>query len=273
MTEQTEDSATENSATDNSATDKTAKRETATQSSATDDRATDDRATDDRATDDGATDDGASDDSPPEAGEIAAEVEFMAAERLIFFTDAVAAIAMTLLAFDLRAPDIARMSNGGALAALWAEPYRLGYLTFLISFVVIGSHWRAHHRLFRHVSKLDSRLISLNMLWLLMIVIMPFATRVLSGTGAFGIRFSLYAIIQVITMLTALLMSRHIRANDLLRPGAPQPVPTDYDATLLTGAAMFAISIPVAFVSPWAFAIWVASAPAARLVRRLRRRD
>jgi uncharacterized membrane protein len=258
MTEQTEDSAT-----DNGETQETANRETATQSSATDDRATDDRATDDRPTDD----------SQPEAGEIAAEVEFMAAERLIFFTDAVAAIAMTLLAFDLRAPDIAHMSNGAALAALWAEPYRLGYLTFLISFVVIGSHWRAHHRLFRHVSKLDSRIISLNMLWLLMIVIMPFATRVLSGTGAFGIRFSLYAIIQVITMLTALLMSRHIRANDLLRPGAPQPVPKDYDATLLTGAAMFAISIPVAFVSPWAFAIWVASAPAARLVRRLREID
>ncbi len=247
MTEQTEDSATKHSET----------QETATQDSAANDSETQH----------------ATDDSRPDAAKIAGETEFVAAERLVFFTDAVVAIAMTLLAFDLRSPNItAGMTNRAALTALW-QPNRLYYLAFVISFVVIGSHWRAHHRLFRHVSRLDPRIISLNMLWLLMIVIMPFATRVLSGNGAFGVRFSLYAVIQVITMLTALLMSRHIRANDLLRPGAPGPVPTDYDATLLTGAAMFAISIPVAFVSQWAFAIWVASAPASRLVRRLRRRD
>jgi len=257
MTEQTEDGITQDSATESSETQATAAHETATPDSATDGSATHDSAIHDR---------------QPEAGAIAAEVDFMAAERLIFFTDAVVAIAMTLLAFDLRSPRITGNSNSAALAALW-DPNRLGYLAFLISFVVIGSHWRAHHRLFRHVSKLDGRIISLNMLWLLMIVIMPFATRVLSGEGAFGIMFALYAVIQVVTMLTALLMSRHIRANELLRPGAPGRVPTDYDATLLTGAAMFAISIPVAFVSPWAFAIWVASAPAARLVRRVRRRD
>jgi len=225
-------------------------------------------ATDDSATDDSSTNDSSTNDRQLEAGAIVDESEFMAAERLVFFTDAVVAIAMTLLAFDLRSPAItAHMSNRAALSALW-DPNRLYYLAFLISFMVIGSHWRAHHRLFRNVSRLDARIISMNMIWLLMIVIMPFATRVLSGMGAFGIRFSLYAVIQVVTMLTALLMSRHIRANELLRPGAPGPRPTDYEATLLTGAAMFAISIPVAFATQWAFAVWVASVPVARLVRR-----
>ncbi len=224
-------------------------------------------------TEDSATRDATTEGSQPDSGDIAGEVEFIAAERLIFFTDAVVAIAMTLLAFDLRIPDFtAKMSEGEGLTALWDPRIRLGYLAFLISFVVIGSHWRGHHRLFRNVSRLDARIVSLNMVWLLMIVIMPFATRVLSGTGAFGIRFSLYAVIQVVTVLTALLMSRHIRANELLRPGAPGPGTRYEDATLLTVAAMFAISIPVAFVTQWAFAVWVASAPAARLVLRLRQR-
>jgi uncharacterized membrane protein len=260
MTEQTEDSATEDSATENSATDKTANRETATQSSATDDRATDD----------GATDDGVTDDSPPEAGEIAAEVEFMSAERLIFFTDAVVAIAMTLLAFGLTTQIAAGAGNRAALATLGHGDRE--YLAFLISFVIIGRHWRAHHRLFRHVSRLDARVVSLNMVWLLMIVIMPFATRLLSGTGGFAIVFGLYALVQVVTLLTALLISRHIRAKDLLRPGAPGPGPREDDATLLTVAAMFAISIPLAFVTHWAYAVWVASVPAARLVLRRRQR-
>ena len=206
--------------------------------------------------------------SEPDSGETPSEVDFIAAERLIFFTDAVVAIAMTLLAFGLTThiPDGA--SDKAALTILWAGHRE--YLAFLISFVVIGSHWRSHHRRFRYVSRLDARIITLNMIWLLMIVIMPFATRLLSGTGGFAIVFGFYAVVQIVTLLTSLLMSRHIRANHLLRPGAPGPGPRDDDATLLTVAAMFAISIPVAFATSWAFAVWVAAPPAARLLRRLR---
>jgi uncharacterized membrane protein len=210
-------------------------------------------------------------DSEPDTRD-AAEVEFISAERLIFFSDAVAAIAMTLLAFTLQVPR--GTSDHLILNGLWAD--RLSYLEFLISFVVIGGHWRSHHRLFRYVYRLDSRIITLNMIWLLMIVIIPFATRLLSGGGGFGVRFSLYAIIQVLTVLTILLMNRHLRGSELLRPGAPPPSPRDDDASLVTIAVMFAISMPVAFVprwGQWAFVFWVASAPAARAVRRRRDRD
>lgn len=209
-------------------------------------------------------------DSKTGAAGIPGEVELIAAERLIFFTDAVVAIAMTLLAFGLSTQIAAGAGNRAALATLGHGNRE--YLAFLISFLIIGRHWRAHHRLFRYVSGLDARIISLNMVWLLMIVIMPFATRLLAGTGGFAIVFGLYALVQVVTLLTALLMSRHIRANDLLRPGAPGPGPMEDDATLLTVAAMFAISIPVGFVTHWAYAVWVASVPAARLVIRRRQR-
>jgi TMEM175 potassium channel family protein len=210
-------------------------------------------------------------DSEPDTGDVAAEVEFISAERLIFFSDAVAAIAMTLLAFTLKVPG--GTSDHTILDNLWQDQNRLSYLEFLISFMVIGGHWRSHHRLFRYVDRLDSRIITLNMVWLLMIVIIPFATRLLSGRGGFGVRFSFYAIVQVLTLLVFLLMSRHLRGGELLRPWAPPPTPRDDDTSLLTVAAMFAISIPVAFVpqwGQWAFAFWVASSPAARAVRRCR---
>ncbi|HEY2076795.1 MAG TPA: TMEM175 family protein [Streptosporangiaceae bacterium] len=220
-------------------------------------------------------------DSGPDTRDVTAEVEFISAERLIFFSDAVAAIAMTLLAFTLKVPasTSCKPIAGGAcnqaiLTGLWND--RLSYLEFLISFVVIGGHWRSHHRLFRYVNRLDSRIITLNMVWLLMIVIIPFATEMLSGRGGFGVRFSLYAIIQVLTLLTFLLMSRHLRGGELLRPTAPPPTARDDDASLLTVAVMFAISIPVAFVpgwGQWAFVFWVASAPAGRAVRRRLARD
>ena len=212
-------------------------------------------------------------DSQRDTGELAAEVEFISAERLIFFSDAVAAIAMTLLAFSLPLPHLSHdvASDKAVWDALWAG--RTGYLDFLISFMVIGRHWRSHHSLFRNVARLDSRIITLNLTWLLMIVIIPFATRLLSGSSGFGVRFTLYAVIQVLTMLTFLLMSRHLRGGELLRPGAQPPSTRDDDTWLLTVAAMFAISIPVAFVTQWAFVFWVASSPAARAVRRRLNRD
>jgi len=212
--------------------------------------------------------------SQPDTGDIAAEVEFISAERMIFFSDAVVAIAMTLLAFSLPLPHhiASDASDETVWDAVWAG--RIDYLTFLISFAVIANHWRLHHRLFRFVYRLDARIITLNMLWLLMIVIIPFATKLISGAGGFGIRFTVYAAIQILTVLTFLLMSRHIRASDLQRAEVPPGGRRDDDDVgLLTVAAMFAISIPVAFLTQWAFVFWIASAPAARAVRRYRERD
>lgn len=210
--------------------------------------------------------------SESDTGDIAAEVEFISAERLIFFSDAVVAIAMTLLAFSLPVPHIpSHASDAVVWDKVWAG--HIDYLTFLISFVVIANHWRLHHRLFQYVDRLDARIITLNLAWLLMIVIIPFTTKLISGAGGFGPRFTVYAAIQVLTVLTFLLMSRHIRTSDLLRPAVPPAGRRDDDAGLLTVAAMFAISIPVAFVTQWAFALWIASAPAARALRRYRNRD
>ena len=126
------------------------------------------------------------------------------------------------------------------------------------------------------MDRLDSRIITLNMIWLLMIVIIPFATRLLSGRGGFGVRFSVYAIVQILTVLAFALMSRHLRGGELLRPTAPPPTLRDDDASLLIVAVMFTISIPVAFVpgwGQWAFVLWVASAPAGRAVPRRLARD
>lgn len=208
------------------------------------------------------------DDSPPDATEAAGEVGLISAERLVFFSDAVVAIAITLLALNL--PDVGGRNNPEVLRSMGRATD--AYLPFLISFVVIAAHWRAHHRLYEFVARLDSRLITINMVWLLMIIITPYATRVLSGGNSsegFAVRFSFYAVIQVVTMVTFVLMRRHIREGRLLRPGAP-PVRAD-DFGLLAVAAAFAVSIPVAFipgVGEWAYVVWVVPVLVARVWRR-----
>jgi uncharacterized membrane protein len=204
----------------------------------------------------------------PGAEDLGAEVQLLAAERVVFFSDAVVAIAITLLALDLAVPG-ARASN----AAVWHEVQKnlFNYLAFLISFVVIASHWRSHHRLFADVTRLSSPVITLNFLWLLTIVVTPFATRWLTVGGAFFPRFAFYAVVQIVLVLAFLVMSREIRANTQLRGRPDAPAPDVSDVGMVTAAVMFALSIPVSYVADdWAFAFWVASPYVTRLIRRIR---
>ena len=200
-----------------------------------------------------------------EAVELAAEIELFSAERMIFFTDAVVAIAITLLALGLPLPH--GSSNSELLRSIRARESE--YLAFAISFLVIGSYWRLHHRLFRFVARLSGRLMTLNMIWLFFIVVIPFAARVLAGSNGFGVRFSLYALVQVLIALTSLGLMRLLRTDGLLRPSAP-PAPPHGSLRLLTVAVMFAASIPVAFFTPYAYLCWIAAPLAANLMRRAR---
>ena len=199
------------------------------------------------------------------------EVDAKAAERVVFFSDAVVAIAITLLALALPLPAAkTSTTNHQLLDALWAD--HDGYLAFLISFAVIGNHWAVHRRVFRYVNRLNGTLIRLDMIWLLMMIITPFATRILTGNGGFGVRFTIYTLVQVIASTCLLLMSREIRDKDLMRADAPESARHPENSHTLTLVVVFLISIPVAFAAgQWAFVLWVAIPVLDRVLRRLRR--
>lgn len=93
-------------------------------------------------------------------------------ERIEFFSDAVMAIAITLLALDLRFPDLPPGAPAAELPARLAEmaPRVVG---FVISFAVVGVYWSSHHRYFRHIRRYDNRLLVLNLVFLLLIALMP----------------------------------------------------------------------------------------------------
>jgi uncharacterized membrane protein len=170
-------------------------------------------------------------------------------ERLVFFSDAVVAIAITLLALELPVPD--GDTNRAFLDGL--REYRDEYLAFGISFLVIWSHWAGHHRFFRRV-RAGGQLVVWNMLWLLMIVVTPFATRVITGEGAFEARFTIYALVQALAGLFFFLMVREVSRLGLTdRPDAGRAVAVGYRRSLiLTG--VFLLSIPLAFlVGRWAY--------------------
>src|SRR5262249_44639361 len=107
------------------------------------------------------------------------------------------------------------------------------------------------------------------MLWLLMIVVTPFATRTIVGNGAFGARFTLYAGVQALAQIFFLLAVRETQRSGLMRPGTPPSVFTRTYYPTAVGAALFLISIRLAYVTPWAFACGAAIPFVIRLGRRV----
>ncbi|HEY7271471.1 MAG TPA: TMEM175 family protein [Actinoplanes sp.] len=195
----------------------------------------------------------------------ALEVRAIAVERLTFFADAVIAIAITLLALDLPVPT--GETNRELLHSVGEHSPE--YIAFLISFLVVGAHWRGHHRTFRYVTTLGGQLARLTMYWLLMQVITPFATRVLTENGAFQVRFTFYALVQATAAVIFLLMLRELRRHRLTRADTPASMLTDAAWRTSLLAAAFLISIPFSFISkPVAYACWAVIPLTRGLVRR-----
>jgi uncharacterized membrane protein len=193
----------------------------------------------------------------------------LATERILLFTDAVVAIAITLLALELPVPE----GNTNAELLHSAAASRPEYISFLISFVVIWGYWSGHRQLFQYVSRFDRLLAALNGLWLLMLVVTPFATKVIGGDGAFQARFSFYAAVQTIASLILLAMAWHIRRAKLYREGTP---PESLSRSMIRPgviAAAFAVSIPISFATQAAYVCWVAVPFLVRLAMRWTRRS
>jgi uncharacterized membrane protein len=103
-------------------------------------------------------------------------------DRLIFFSDAVFAIAITLLSLDIRLPSVGGNVSNADLARLLLSIWPK-YLAYIVSFLVIGLFWMGHHRKFRFIRRYDNTFIMLNLVLLMAIAFIPFATSILSEFG------------------------------------------------------------------------------------------
>jgi uncharacterized membrane protein len=96
--------------------------------------------------------------------------------RLVSFSDSVIAIAITLLAFQLRIPKIANGTSASELAnALGHDAHQ--YVVYGVSFAIIGQFWVIHHRAFHHFSGHDRVLAYVNLVFLFTISFVPFSAN------------------------------------------------------------------------------------------------
>lgn len=159
----------------------------------------------------------------------------LALDRLVFFSDAVFAIAVTLLVLDIHVPSLPHMvsieESWGAFADLTPS-----FFAFVLSFLVIGRFWMGHHERFRSLRHFDQRLMWPNMIYLLAIAYMPFATAFLGQNLGHFVPELIYNLSMLLLASVAFWLACVVRAvgGDATRP---------YDGVDLILAALVCIAL------------------------------
>ncbi len=113
-------------------------------------------------------------------------------ERLILFSDAVFAIAITLLVIEIKVPVVKEYTTH-AFAEAMHEKFS-EFFGFVLSFAVIGQFWINHHRMFGFVSGYDNGLLWLNLHMLFWVVMVPFTSGLNSHYGGMDIVWMIYSL-------------------------------------------------------------------------------
>jgi uncharacterized membrane protein len=188
-------------------------------------------------------------------------------DRIAFFSDAVFAIAMTLLIFQLSIPHGSLSRLDQALAARGPKLF-----AFALSFLVIGQFWMSHHRIFRHVRRYDAGLMWLNLLYLLAIAFLPFPTALLGNyfhSGRAGLYYGLSLFVPSAWHTTLWFYARRRGLLDEV----PVTTQRQIEARSLAAPIIFLIGALAALINIYlAVACWAVLVPLLRVAVALRHR-
>jgi uncharacterized membrane protein len=174
--------------------------------------------------------------------------------RLLTLADGVFAIAMTLLALDLRVPELSGHPSNHQLARALADNAS-NFGTYILSFYVVGLYWVRHRRLMRSVVRFHDVLARDTIVLLLIVAAMPFPASLLARYGTTPVALAVYGAVNAAATLMLLLLSHDVRRLDLQDHLATHR-PDHFQRWLgFYTLAVFLICIPAAFVlgrhGPW----------------------
>lgn len=189
-------------------------------------------------------------------------------DRVLFFTDAVFAIAITLLALEIKLPENIDL---GSEVTVWRALGSLGphFFAFTLSFLIIGTIWAGHLRKYSGGVEVDRTFVSLNLFLLLAVAFMPFSTNLFSvsdtrvATIFYGLNMVAVGLLSAWGWWYAAIRHNYLRA----RP-TDATVRAELISSLLV-CAVFGVSVVVALYSSslarWS---WLLFLPAIAWLRR-----
>jgi TMEM175 potassium channel family protein len=160
--------------------------------------------------------------------------------RLEAFSDGVIAIIITIMVLELRPPEGARFEN--------LQPLIPTFLSYLLSFALLGTWWNNHHHLLQASKVIDGRALWANLHLLFWLSLFPFGTAWVGDTTFAPIPVATYSGLLLLAGVAYYVLVRALIAA----PGQPAAFAeaVGRDAKGKISSVLFAIAIPVALVAP-----------------------
>ncbi|MBS0322016.1 MAG: DUF1211 domain-containing protein [Proteobacteria bacterium] len=133
-------------------------------------------------------------------------------ERMAALVDGIFAVAMTLLVIDLKLPDGLRLDSDRALLDYFSEASG-SFTAYVLSFLVTALLWIGHNYQFRYLERLDRRLLWINILFLLLITLVPFGTNLIASHPHLPVAAGIYAAMMALLNIALLAHARAMGAS------------------------------------------------------------
>ncbi len=174
--------------------------------------------------------------------------------RLEALGDAIFAFALTLLALDLRLPEIEPTALAEGIGALVPK-----LLIFMFAFLVIAQEWDVHQRTMMHVGRADGLFVWLNLLSLMFVVLMPASADILGRYPLEPLALTFFGINTALLCLASWLMWQYASHSGKLLDDDIRPYAVKLIARLwLYPPIIIALTIPVSFISVYpVYTVWL----------------
>jgi uncharacterized membrane protein len=178
----------------------------------------------------------------------------MGTNRLESFSDGVIAVAVTLLVLDIHVPEVGpHQSLLHALLNNWPH-----YAAYVVSFMTIGIIWINHHAMIGRLARADHSILILNLLLLMSIVLLPFATELMAAylrassgeslaAGAYSGAFLLMSVAFAALNRHILLARAHMLSAEMALEERRRIL-----SRSITGLGPYLVATLIAIVSPYA---------------------
>ena len=169
--------------------------------------------------------------------------------RLEAFSDGVIAILITIMVLELRIPEGADWDS--------VQPIVPVFLTYVLSFVVLGIYWSNHHHLLHMADRITGGILWANLHLLFWLSLIPFATGWMGRNHFAPLPTAMYGVVLLPSAVSYTVLVRMIIAAQ--GPSSRLKAAIGSDAKGYLSMAMYAAAIPLAFVNRWiAYALYVA---------------
>jgi uncharacterized membrane protein len=171
--------------------------------------------------------------------------------RLEAFSDGVIAIIITIMVLEMKVP------HGADAAAL--RPLIPVFLSYVLSYVIVGIYWNNHHHLLHAARQVNGRVLWANLLLLFWLSLFPFCTGWMGENHFASLPTAVYGVVLLMAAYSYLVLQSAIVAID--GPSSRLAKAVGADRKGLVSRLMYMAAIAVAFIRPWiAWGLYVAVA-------------